>query len=44
MSSTGPEQELRGAGESWDLPILALVLSVSLNAVSKAGLSSHSIA
>lgn len=44
MSSTGTEQELQGAGESWDLPILALVLSGSLNAVSKAGLSSHSIA
>lgn len=44
MSSTGAVQELQGADESWDPTILALVMSCSSNAVSKAGLSSHSIA
>lgn len=44
MSSTGPEQELQGVVESWDLSILVLILSGSLNTVSKAGLSCHSIA
>lgn len=44
MSSTELEQELQGANESWDPTILALVMSRSSNVVSKAGLSSHSIA